>query len=59
MRAPFNSGRLDLLSGSECIIENLSTARIPQLRTNEGASLARLYVLKLDDRPEIAVPEQR
>jgi hypothetical protein len=59
MWPPFNSCRLDLFSGSKCIIEDFSTASISQLRTNEGTSLAWLHMLKLDDRPEIAVPEQR
>ena len=45
----------ELLAGAERLVDDGARAEVLELRAHEGAALARLHVLELDDAPDIAV----
>src|SRR6056297_1113773 len=53
-----DAGLLDLLTRAERVVDDLAVADILQLRPDERAALAGLDVEKLDDLPDIAVPDE-
>src|SRR5690348_1489084 len=57
--APVDIGHVHLDAGVEGAVDDLARHDVLQLAAHEGAALARLDMLELDDGPELAVEVQR
>ena len=53
--ARLGAHRTELLAGAEGLVDDGAVARPLELRAHEGAALAGLHVLELDDPPDGAV----
>ncbi len=53
----FEVDQRDLLARSERVVDDLAEPHVLELRPDEGAALARLHVLKVDDRVGVAVED--
>ena len=54
----YDAGLVDLLASAEDVVDDLARADVLELGAHERAALAGLDVEKLDDAPDVAVPEE-